>query len=1104
MANSNIRFIKKIYRKPLLIFFVLFLLNTLNIYCFWEPINAPTGGNILHLLTKDNNIFATAPGSGIYLSNDYGNNWNQISKGNDYLRLATYLEADSNYLYSSTFDKGVYRTSDLGLTWQKIHNGFAQPGKLMINRVIKINSNLFLCTKIGLFKSTDFGNNWDANPRFRDTNTIDLKDFNGRLYAGTSKGLFVSDDSGKNWTELMTFGEVYNVFEMNKRIYACVYDSTGKGGFVYNIFESSDDGGNWKAYEVNTFKNARILEQYELNTIASISLEKAIDSNLVSQVYISSNNGRNWNIVYENPTVYSYDLQSGLCLSNNYVFIAKRYNGIMRYNIDGTNRKDANNGIFNIQVTSLAFKDNIILAGTTENGIYFSDDYGTTWTSIATSPKANKEVFWYIRKIVVDASNIIAATSGGIFISQDDGLSWKELSLTDYYILDVAATPDKLFAVGNSTQVGHLFVSDNYGKSWSIKNIPGNPVAYSMYIDTTFILIGTSDGIFKTTNQGDTWVNTNPALTKDKSVMSIVRSKNSIVCGTYNGIYLSTDEGNTWVQSNTGLPTKIINSLNAIGRYIFCATDNEGYISTDRGTSWDNITKGLKNNNIFGFASNGNTVYSFLYGDAIYKSSISSLFGITIAELPFNVLCSDMEFNVDYTTDKLINFKSDNKFIAEISDPDGDFESNITIIGSISNTTSGSITVKIPNNMPFSTKYRIRVVSTNPQLISNDNLTDLSILKRNIPTITGNQRFCEGTSSGYNVNANPGFRYKWSVTKGIIIGDDTKSSITVNWTSSGLGKVSVVQENGASCTDSANLAITVLPKPLTPSITAKDSSLFSSSTTGNQWFLDGSMISDETGQKIVPKANGSYSVQVTNDEGCISDISAPYSFESIKELIQLIIDYASAAVGDIVSVNIKLIKNKDFAKLNIKTFTAVLVLDASVLFPLDIPQGVITNGKRFIPIDIDTNYITGNIIRSIRFRAMLGDAISSQMTFQNVKINDTDANVKVKPGVFTFNDICREGGARLIAGSGTASFISVTPNPASDQVKVSFQTIESGITKFYLVNNLGIKIKEFLKKELSNGQHDESFSVQGIPIGTYYLVMETQSQKLETWLIINR
>ena len=71
--------------------------------------------------------------------------------------------------------------------------------------------------------------------------------------------------------------------------------------------------------------------------------------------------------------------------------------------------------------------------------------------------------------------------------------------------------------------------------------------------------------------------------------------------------------------------------------------------------------------------------------------------------------------------------------------------------------------------------------------------------------------------------------------------------------------------------------ITVNPNPPVPIITLNWLTLMSSSPTGNQWYLNGSIIPGATSQFYTVTQNGFYTVEVTNNFGCTS-MSAPYSY----------------------------------------------------------------------------------------------------------------------------------------------------------------------------------------------------------------------------------
>lgn len=74
--------------------------------------------------------------------------------------------------------------------------------------------------------------------------------------------------------------------------------------------------------------------------------------------------------------------------------------------------------------------------------------------------------------------------------------------------------------------------------------------------------------------------------------------------------------------------------------------------------------------------------------------------------------------------------------------------------------------------------------------------------------------------------------------------------------------------------------LTVNPIPSIPTVSANGAVLTSSSTTGNQWYLNDTIISGATSQNYSVTQNGNYTVNVTDSNGC-SAISAPYNFTSV-------------------------------------------------------------------------------------------------------------------------------------------------------------------------------------------------------------------------------
>lgn len=79
---------------------------------------------------------------------------------------------------------------------------------------------------------------------------------------------------------------------------------------------------------------------------------------------------------------------------------------------------------------------------------------------------------------------------------------------------------------------------------------------------------------------------------------------------------------------------------------------------------------------------------------------------------------------------------------------------------------------------------------------------------------------------------------------------------------------------------SNSLAVTINSAPQTPTITEVNGQLQSSAPAGNQWYLNGQLISGATNSTFAPTVSGNYTVVVT-ENNCESAASAPYNYITV-------------------------------------------------------------------------------------------------------------------------------------------------------------------------------------------------------------------------------
>jgi hypothetical protein len=321
----------------------------------------------------------------------------------------------------------------------------------------------------------------------------------------------------------------------------------------------------------------------------------------------------------------------------------------------------------------------------------------------------------------------------------------------------------------------------------------------------------------------------------------------------------------------------------------------------------------------------------------------------------------------------------------------------------------------------------------------------------------------------------------------------------------GLGTIKVYQQSILQCTDSSFLQVSINPSPNKPTITEIDSILVSDYEFGNQWYLDGNKLENDTLNYIKPTLDGIYTLKINNAYGCESEFSEPFNLQKNEDKFVMKIDDSQGNNGDIINLNLRLVKNKKYYELNVKSIRVTLVFNASLLYPLANEKGVVINEQRYIQLDIDTNYIIDDIVKVLEFSTMLGNVQYTYLTLENILINGMpESNVRITNGKFTLLDVCLEGGPRLVTGSLNAQINSLRPNPTDNNLNFEVINYNPSPFKIYIINTSGQKEKVLFEDYLNEGLFSYSCSVSDLSIGDYYLVLESENDKSVSKFIITR
>ena len=232
-----------------------------------------------------------------------------------------------------------------------------------------------------------------------------------------------------------------------------------------------------------------------------------------------------------------------------------------------------------------------------------------------------------IRCIAINGSNTFAGTTGGIYLSTDNGGSWTPVNngLSCLDVKALAISGNNIFA---GTIGGGMFLSTDNGSNWKAVNngLPGiNNHILSLTISGDNIFAGTvRDGVFLSTDNGSSWTAINSGIT-NKTIWSLASSGSNIFAGTETaGVFLSTNNGNSWTAISTGLPSNALNvqTLLIDGNNIFAGGSNGIYTSTNNGSNWTSLSSGLSGFGIYinSIVKSGNNIFAGTNG-GVYLST---------------------------------------------------------------------------------------------------------------------------------------------------------------------------------------------------------------------------------------------------------------------------------------------------------------------------------------------------------------------------------------------------------------------------------------------------------------------------------------------------
>ena len=434
----------------------------------------------------------------------------------------------NNYIFLNAGAGGVYRSENNGDHWNSIHNGL--PVSPHCWAIAVTGTTLYASMNShGVYKSSDFGTTW------------------------TSAGAALQ---GKTFYSLLADGND-------------IYAGESEGGFYH-----SSDGGNTWVKKGNNIGQVRNFVVAGGNLLIAASTPTGAVA-----VYKSTNKGET--LVNLNAPVININRLAGY---DNAIYVTGQVTAISR----DFGATWSTSGFGSLAI--YAENDQVILPRDNST-IYISEDEGLNWETITNLPYDG--IVWAVKRT---GNTIIVGGREGIYISENNGISWEEKNegLNNLIITHLQATDDIVFA---GTGVG-IFSSTDQGVTWNKRNdglelssIEGVVIA-GIHTNPTNTVIATSNGIFKTLNNGLSWeLKQGVQGGLNNHFYILAGDEEKMFACEYGYQYYSSNEGEHWT-SRSNPAFQDLGILNAMvkGDTVVALAHDKVLISKDFGLTWQNST----------------------------------------------------------------------------------------------------------------------------------------------------------------------------------------------------------------------------------------------------------------------------------------------------------------------------------------------------------------------------------------------------------------------------------------------------------------------------------------------------------------------------------
>jgi hypothetical protein len=294
--------------------------------------------------------------------------------------------------------------------------------------------------------------------------------------------------------------------------------------------------------------------------------------------------------------------------------------------------------------------------------------------------------------------------------------------------------------------------------------------------------------------------------------------------------------------------------------------------------------------------------------------------------------------------------------------------------------------------------------------------------------------------------------------------------------------------NAAGCSGTSqwvSVTIDTVPRPVIDTV---NNVMTSTPAASYQWSRNDTPISNAKSQSYTDLTGGSYTVTITDANGC-SSTSLPVS--NAGSTLIAVPSMIVAHESDHVTIPLSIVTSQSLPQGINRTFTAVLRFNKTLLVPDGLGTIIGTQGDYLVVQYTGTSTSTQGVLANLPFIAALGDSVCTTVTIDTFYWSTPNISVTRQNGQFCLSGLCTQGGTRLFNPEGKVTMSVARPNPTSKNIQIDYELIEPGPTTLVIYNLLGREVLRLVDGDQKPGTYTIDADVSMLPAGTYVYSLRT-------------